>query len=262
LIVIGYPKLPQVLLNGSLATPMVTNHSSINNFAGYARDGMISKSARDWQIASYSLEVAKEKDCHVELVSAEGKAITTEAWVLTEHSAVDDVFDEAKVPWAIAAGLRRQTEKVITETALIAPMPEVRELTTAEWAGIKSASIEVELFGVNPSDTGEKAVFINGQKIATLPTCGDAWMAVSIPVAKEFLAQLKNNNSLEIHRATNVDKFKFRNPRLIITLSDGKKVMSRHAAAVQTSDHDWAHFEGDAFPEPLHSSRIALDMKP
>jgi hypothetical protein len=262
LIVIGYPKLPQVLLNGSLATPMVTNHSSINNFAGYARDGMISKSARDWQIASYSLEVAKEKDCHVELVSSEGKAITAEAWVLTEHSAVDDVFDEAKVPWAIAAGLRRQTEKVITETTISAPMPEVRELTTAEWAGIKSASVVVELFGVNPADTGEKAIFINGQKIATLPTCGDAWMEVSVPVAKEFFAQLKNNNSLEIRRATNVDKFKFRNPRLIVTLSDGKKVMSRHAAAVQTSDRDWAHFEGDAFPEPLHSSRIALDMKP
>ena len=262
LIVIGYPKLPQVVLNGVLVAPMVTNHSSINNFAGYARDGMISKSARDWEIESYSLDVAKDKDCRVELLSSGGKMITAEAWIMTEQSAMDDTFDEVKVPWAIAAGVRRLTENVIVETALSAPLPEVRELSIAELAGIKTASIELELFGVNPAVAGEKTMWLNDNKVSSLPTCGDAWTEFSIPVGKELLRKLKNNNSLEIRRATNEDKFKFRNPRLLVTLSDGKKVLSRAIAVVQTSDRDWAHFEGDAFPEPLHSSVIELDMKP
>lgn len=262
LIVIGYPTLPQVMLQGGVAVPLVTNRAKLNNFPGYARDGMVSKTAREWQIASYSLGELKGKDCRIELQHPDSTVTHAEAWVMTEPSASDDLFDEATVPWAIAAGLRRQTEQVIEVTELSAPAPETRELSPAEFVAIQSASIKIDLFGVNPAEVGEKTLWLNGENMAQLPSCGDAWLSVSIPVRNESLRKLTNQNTLEIQRATTEDKFKMRNPQLVITLVDGRKFASRVLSLVQTTDRDWAHFEGEPFADPRRSAMMNLDMKP
>jgi len=115
LIVIGYPKPRDVFLDGALATPQRSGAGEPNQFARYARAGMVLDSARPWAIAAYDLQSRRGRRVEVAFGPLEGGTI--EAWWLldrpvTERSAEDGPLDE---PWAITHGFRRQTIEVRPE---------------------------------------------------------------------------------------------------------------------------------------------------
>ncbi len=139
------------------------------------------------------------------------------------------------------------------------PIPQ-RALSDTEHSSLKSAALLIDLFGVNPADAGEKTLWLNGSRIATLPVVGDEWKAFTIPLDAAAMKLLKNENRIEVRRSTNVDKFKFRRARLKVQLADGSWVASTAQTQDQTTDKDWAYFSGEVFPEPLASKAVALDF--
>lgn len=91
----------------------------------------------------------------------EGTAV---AWLLVERKAADVSMSEAEVPWAIDAGLHRQTIRLIAERAVSGTPVEQRALSDSERAGIRAAKLNIGLFGVNPKNAGEKSIWLNGSE--------------------------------------------------------------------------------------------------
>lgn len=258
ILVIGYPDLPEVKIDGVAATPQLTSKARLNPFPGYARAGMPSTSARAWTMASFDIKSSAGKELRLSFAGDMDNEGTAEAWLLVERKTDDTFMSEDEVPWPIDAGLRRQTVRLIAERSVSGPPVAQRALSDAELGGIRAAKLSLGLFGVNPRNAGEKSVWLNGRKLAELPVVGDEWQTRSIPLDAETIRGLKANNIMEIHRSTGEDKFKFRGAKLMVQLADGTWVVSTSEKDVQTTDANWAHFEGSAFPKNDASAPVTL----
>jgi len=248
LLVMGYPTLPQVFLDGKLATPTRKTKSRLNAYPGYARSGMPSDKARAWEMAGFDLAAFGSAEVTVRFAGAE-EATKAEAWLLTERP-----FGlGGEKPWTpkddptplTFPGVLRHTDAVLRETELPAtPAPKVT-LTADDLRNAKAIRLEGEAFGVN-AGYGEKTVSLNGLTVGKLPTGGDDWKAFGFELPVETRAKLTLRNVAQVAVPLNEDKFKVRNLRLVLTLADGRVVKAGPKSAF-TSHADWAHFEGKVF---------------
>jgi hypothetical protein len=267
LLVMGYPTLPQVFLDGKPATPSRKTKSRLNAYPGYARSGMPSEKARAWEMAGFDMAGFGSAEVTVRFAGAE-EATKAEAWLLTERPfglGGDKPWTPKDAPSPLTfPGVLRHTNEVLRETDLPAtPAPKVT-LTTADLRDAKSIRLEGETFGVNPG-YGDKTVSLNGIAVGKLPTGGDDWKAFGFDLPAETRAKLTLRNIAQISVPLNDDKFKVRNLRLVLTLADGRVAKVGPKAAF-TSHADWAHFEGKAFevdtPAKVRSSPpIPLDLE-
>ncbi|GDY18582.1 hypothetical protein LBMAG55_19050 [Verrucomicrobiota bacterium] len=243
LLVMGYPALPQVFLDGKPATPTRRTKSRLNAYPGYARSGMPSEKARAWEMAGFDLASFGTAEVTVRFAGAE-EATKAEAWLLTERGFGKQADKDTLSPLTFP-GVLRHTAAVLRETELpAAPAPKVK-LGAEDLRGVKSARLEGETFGVN-AGYGEKTVTLNGRAVGQLPTGGDAWKAFGFDLKAETLTGFALRNVAGVSVPLNDDKFKVRNLRLVLTLADGRVVKVGPKAAF-TSHADWAHFEGQAF---------------
>ena len=243
LLVMGYPSLPQVFLDGKPATPTRRTKSRLNAYPGYARSGMPSEKARAWEMAGFDLASFGTAEVTVRFAGAE-ELTRAEAWLLTERGFGEQANKETLSPLTFP-GVLRHTDVLLRETELPAtPAPKVK-LSAEDLRGVKSARLEGESFGVNPG-FGEKTVTLNGLAIGKLPTGGDDWKAFGFDLKGESRTKLALRNVADVSVPLNDDKFKVRNLRLVLTLADGRVVKIGPKAAF-TSHADWAHFEGKAF---------------
>ncbi len=257
-LVIGYPELPEVKINGQVATPLRSSAAKLNPFPGYARAGMPSDKARPWKMASFDVKALIGKEMVLSIGSSSEGSTRAEAWLLMDRKGADASGDGKDQPWAIDAGLRRQTVCLIPEKALAEAGASRRSVSPDELSKATEAKLVIGLFGVNGVDFGEKSVWLNGGKVVALPVVGDAWKSISIPIDPK---SLKPSNELEIRRSTNEDMFKFRQVSLRVLLADGTWLTTPVQEGTQTTDRDWAYFEGTAFPQPLVSALLTLEFK-
>jgi hypothetical protein len=243
LLVMGYPALPQVFIDGKPATPTRRTKSRLNAYPGYARSGMPSEKARAWEMAGFDLASFGTTALTVRFAGAE-EPTKAEAWLLTERGFGAQADKDTLSPLTFP-GVLRHTNVLLRETELPAtPAPKVK-LSAEDLRGVKSARLEGESFGVNPG-FGEKTVTLNGLAIGKLPTGGDDWKAFGFDLKGESRTKLALRNVADVSVPLNDDKFKVRNLRLVLTLADGRVVKIGPKAAF-TSHADWAHFEGKVF---------------
>jgi len=267
LLVMGYPTLPQVFLDGKPATPSRKTKSRLNAYPGYARSGMPSEKARAWEMAGFDLAGFGSAEVTVRFAGAE-ETTKAEAWLLTERPfglGGDKPWTPKDAPSPLTfPGVLRHTDEVLRETDLPAtPTPKVT-LTATDLRDAKSIRLEGEAFGVNPG-YGDKTVSLNGIAVGKLPTGGDDWKAFGFDLSAETRAKLTLRNIAQISVPLNEDKFKVRNLRLVLTLADGRGAKIGPKAAF-TSHADWAHFEGKAFEvdtpaKVRRSPPIPLDLE-
>jgi hypothetical protein len=256
LLVIGYPELPVVKIDGEAAVPLRTSKSALNHFASYAVAGMKSERVREWQMASFDLAAKAGKTVNVELSGGE-MDIRTEVWLLAEREAADEAFETRDLPWAISAGTRRETVCVVPERGLRGtPVPR-RALTADELGGLCKAWLTISHFGVSAGH-GTKTLYLNGAKLAELDSGPDVWrqMRIEVPVGA-----VKPSNLLELRHDSKDDKFKFRGAELRVELADGSEVRSTAQTSAQTSFGDWIHFEGSLFPSQDAAQPVTLDFR-
>lgn len=258
LLVIGYPELPAVMIDGAAAVPVRTSKAAINHFASYAREGMPSKTARPWRMASYDVKQSAGKRVSLQLQGGE-EATRVEAWLLAETKAEDEPFETRDLPWAIAANSRRHTMCVVEETWLMSLVMEPRALSAEEFRGVKKAWLSVDCFGVSEG-YGAKLLFLNGVKVGELPAGADEWKTAKFELPADLLGKLKPVNMVELLTERADDKFKVRGFGLQVELADGSKVRSTRGEKVQTSAKDWAHFEGEAFPSSVAAAPVVLEF--
>jgi hypothetical protein len=232
--------------------------SKLNPFPGYARAGMPSDKVRPWKMAAYGVKELIGKPLHLSIESSSDGATRAEAWLLMDRLGKDVGGDRENLPWAVDAGLRRQTACLIPERELVEAGVIRRAVSSDELVQAVEARLVIGLFGVNGAEAGEKSVWLNGGRVAALPAVADEWKTVSIPINPKLL---KSASQLEVRRSTNVDKFKFRQLSLRLRLADGSWVSTPVQDATQTTDRDWAHFEGSVFPQPLVSAPVTLEFK-
>ena len=261
LLVMGYPVLPQVLLDGKPAKPARVTRSRLNAYPSYARDGMPSEKARAWEMAGFDLAAHGGAEVTVRLAGAD-EATKAEAWLLTERPFGEQAGKDTLSPLTFPGALRH-TDAVLRETGLPAVPPPRLGLGAEDLRGVKSARLEGECFGVNQG-FGEKTVSLNGLAVGRLPTCGDAWKTFGFELQEQGRMKLAPRNVAEVSVPLNEDKFKVRNLRLVLTLGDGRTVKAG-PKAVFTSHADWVHFEGDAFEvdsaaKVRRTPRIRIDV--
>ncbi|MFZ9201987.1 MAG: hypothetical protein ACO23N_06130 [Opitutales bacterium] len=260
LLVIGRPTLPTVLLNGNVVKPIRSSRGKINAFAGYARDGMASKTARRWEMASYDLSSLKGKETKVLL---QGNGMQAEAWVLAETpegaAAPKDMLTPLTLP-----GHRRETHLAYAEGPVETP-PAPKPPTAEETLGATRARIELEVFGNNGGVHGAKELVLSGVSLGPLPAQGDDWQTARLEIPADKLELIRRNqaasataNRVIIRSAGDKgDKFKVRAIRLVLTLADGREVATEPTGAY-TSHADWTHREGALFSRPEYSGAIKL----
>jgi hypothetical protein len=129
LIVIGYPKAPEVTLAGKAAAPRRSGPGEPNRFARYARAGMDSAKARPWSIASYDLSAHRGHRVEIAFGAAAESATFEAFWLLDrpvgtpQREGPEDeprkgtITNDARGddPWAIGDGYRRQTIELRAE---------------------------------------------------------------------------------------------------------------------------------------------------
>jgi hypothetical protein len=256
LLVIGYPELPEVRIDGELVAPLRTSKAALNHFAGYAVAGMKSTKVREWRMASFDLSAKAGKKVSVELAGGE-RETRAEAWLLAERKAVDEVFETRDLPWAISAGSRRETVCLVPERPLRPTPVPVRTLSADERRGLRKAWLTIEHFGVSAGH-GTKRLFLNGKELAVLPDGPDEWRKARIEVP---VGAIQAANTLELRHDSKDDKFKFRGAELRVELADGSVVRSTAQSAAQTSFGDWVHLEGELFPAKDAAKPVALDFR-
>jgi hypothetical protein len=256
LLVIGYPELPEVRIDGEVVAPVRTSKSALNHFAGYAIAGMKSERVREWRMASFDLGAKSGRRVTVKLAGGE-RETRVEAWLLAERKAVDEAFETRELPWAISAGTRRETICLVPERPLRpTPVPS-RALIADELRGVRKAWLTIEHFGVTAGH-GTKTLFLNGEKLAVLPDGPDEWRKAQIEVP---VGSIKPANTLELRHDSTDDKFKFRGAELRVELADGSEVRSTAQAAAQTSVGDWIHLEGEVFPAKDAAKPVLLEFR-
>ncbi len=255
LLVIGRPALPNLLINGQLVKPTRQRTGTINQYPGYARDGMLSTEAKPWQMAGYDL---KSYGANFEIQIAPGESATTaEAWLLTERPFGAD--DKPKVTPLTFPGAMRHTTQLLPPQAYAAVVIPPSDLSLEAIKGAKSAKLTLEVFGNNGKAFGDKTLTLNGVALGILPTGGDQWSKAEFKLSPQALAALTKANVAAITCPKSEDKFKVRGLRLTVTLADGSEALGSRSGAL-TSHTDWTYFEGKAFGQPTDSGSIPLGL--
>ena len=243
LVVIGRPELPNLKINGQILTPSRQSRGKINQFPGYARDGMPSKKANAWAMAGYDLSQLTTSQFKLELSGGENSTLV-EAWVITENNVATTTRANELSPLTFT-GVNRQTTRVMPLTNWTpVPAPKI-SFNTALLSEIQTADLSIEVFGIN-AGYGEKTLYLNQQKIAVLPTGGDQWKAFHVNLNAEQIKALKLQNDIEVQAPVNEDKFKVGKISLKLTLKDGR-MSTVKSPEIFTSHSDWAYFEGKVF---------------
>ena len=255
LLVIGRPALPNLLINGQLVKPTRQRTGAINQYPGYARDGMLSTEAKPWQMAGYDL---KSYGANFEIQIAPGESATTaEAWLLTERPFGGD--DKPKVTPLTFPGAMRHTTQLLPPQAYAAVIVPPSDLSLEAIKGAKSAKLTLEVFGNNGKAFGDKTLTLNGVTLGVLPAGTDQWSKAEFKLSPAALAPLTKANVAAITCPKSEDKFKVRNLRLTVTLADGSEALGSRSGAL-TSHADWTYFEGKAFGQPTDSGSIPLGL--
>jgi hypothetical protein len=255
LLVIGRPALPNLLINGQLVKPTRQRTGAINQYPGYARDGMLSTEAKPWQMAGYDL---KSYGANFEIQIAPGESATTaEAWLLTERPFGGD--DKPKVTPLTFPGAMRHTTQLLPPQAYAAVAIPPSDLSLEAIKGAKSAKLTLEVFGNNGKAFGDKTLTLNGVTLGVLPAGTDQWSKAEFKLSPAALAALTKANVAAITCPKSEDKFKVRNLRLTVTLADGSEALGSRSGAL-TSHADWTYFEGKAFGQPTDSGSIPLGL--
>lgn len=250
LLVIGWPHLTETSVGDGVEVSRSTA-GAVNTFAGYARHGMASETARVWEMAGYDLRGHRGKTVEFSLNQSEAVG-SVEVWLVTDRPCDGDGAVEG-APFPVANGFRRQTTLILKETLLKVAPPE--PVTTEELKGAKSAWLSGKAFGVNGGQYGVKMVFVNGKEAGALPVCGDGWTAFRIP-----LKEMPNvENVIEIRHPENGDSYKVTGLQLGVELFD--RTAKSDASAAFTSVEDWTHREGAIFKSATESGRISLNFQ-
>lgn len=72
LLLIGYPKIPAIQIDGAPALPRRVAKASLNKFASYAKAGMVSEKARDWNMQAFDLSPYKGRRITISYDQKEG----------------------------------------------------------------------------------------------------------------------------------------------------------------------------------------------
>lgn len=109
LMVIGWPEAPVIKINGVQVNPVRSSKSKLNNFAGYAKIGMISDKAKAWSMYSYDLLPYAGKAIKIEYGNPSG----FEAYILLEQQVKSEKeqLDNHKIR-ALTNDTRRQTMRL------------------------------------------------------------------------------------------------------------------------------------------------------
>ncbi len=243
LLVIGYPDLPNLKLNGQTLQATRQAKGKINQFPSYAKDGMPSKKARVWAMAGYDLSTQNTSQFQVEL-SGVDNATRAEAWIITENLTSEPEKVSTPSPLTFPS-VHRQSTCLVSELNLKAVVAPKIPLTSDDLKHVQRAELKIEVFGIN-AGYGEKLLYLNHEKIAVLPTGGDQWKVFQVQLTAPQISQLQLHNLVEIQAPDNEDKFKVGKISLKLTLQDGRISQSQDAS-VFTSHLDWTYFEGKVF---------------
>lgn len=260
LVVIGYPTLPDIEINGKSVQPTRKTKGAINQFAGYAIDGMPSKTARMWEMAGFDVTSHTGKEFTVAIQGNESPT-RFEAHMIAERPFGDD--SNRKVSPKTFPGVLREATPVFTEQAIAARPATPVEASDADLAQTVSAKLSLDAFGIN-AGYGAKRIFVNERHIGNLPACGDQWNGFTFDVPLTANSPIPRRWSVVIRCANNEDKFKIGHLAVTLKLKSGRDIVLR-SKAVATSHRDWAHFEGTAFTldaatKLLSSPVIALEL--
>lgn len=252
LLVIGRPSLPAVLIDGKRATPIRQAKGAINKFPSYAKDGMPTPLAEPWEMASFDL--AGHRGKRVSL-SFEGKRTAVEAFTLAE------VREDAPAPEGALSPLTQPGHRRETLLVYSGPTAPAAPLAREAWGKVTQARLELEVFGNNGDTHGDKTVLLNETTVGVLPTQGDSWKDVALPVTGAALDTLRAKGPASVARVAmerdRGDFFKVRGLRLVLTLADGTE-WSGEASGALTCAGDWPHREGRSFATPTDSGPIPL----
>ncbi len=109
LMIIGWPEATVIKIDGVAVSPKRSSKADLNNFASYAKSGMILEKARPWTMYTYDLLPYAGKRISIEY----GKSSGFEAHILAERKVKATVAkDDNDKLWALTNGTRRQTIKV------------------------------------------------------------------------------------------------------------------------------------------------------
>lgn len=252
LLVIGRPTLPVVIVDGKPAQPIRRTKGAINQFPSYAKDGMPSTLAQPWEMASYDLSAFRGKEAAVSLL---GRGIKVEAWTLAEVGEGEAAAGGVPTPLT-QPGHRRETLRVYSGEA--APPPA---LGTEDWGKVVRAALEIEVFGNNGDTHGDKVVLVNGQRVGVLPSQGDSWRSVRLPLTEAALSSLREKGASSFAQVTcegnKGDLFKIRGARLVLGFSHRVDWLGEPSGPL-TSPGDWPHAEGRRFDRANDSGPIPL----
>jgi hypothetical protein len=106
LLVIGYPSVPKIIINGDSATSYRKSKAAINKFANYAKAGMPSDKAKAWNMIAIDLSKYAGKTIKIEYGNAQG----FECYLLAEQTVNAPLAIESNnLLWPITNNTRRQT---------------------------------------------------------------------------------------------------------------------------------------------------------
>lgn len=110
LLLIGYPELPVIQINGATVAPRRSSKSGINQFAGYARAGMLSEKARAWNMQAFDLRPYKGQRI---TISYDGRG-GFESHLLAERLVPSSALKSAgkNLLWPITNSTRRETVRL------------------------------------------------------------------------------------------------------------------------------------------------------
>lgn len=116
LLIIGYPAVPVIRVNGAVVSPRRSSKAGINKFAGYAKAGMVSDKARPWNMQAFDLRPYKGKRI---TISYDGKG-AYESHMLAERNVREPAARPAgkNLLWAITHGSRRETVRLYVRKGL------------------------------------------------------------------------------------------------------------------------------------------------
>ena len=260
LLVIGYPTLPVIEINGKAVEPTRKTKGAINQFAGYAIDGMPSKTARMWEMAGFDITALTGKEFTVEVKGSESET-RCEVHVIAERPIGDDA--QIKLSPKTFPGVLREATPVFDEYTIDAKPAVPVEASDTELAQVTRIKLTLDAFGVN-AGYGAKRIFVNETHVGNLPACGDQWtpFAFTVPVTPNTPKTRKW--SIVVRCANNEDKFKVGHMNITLMLKTGREIVLR-SKVVATSHRDWVHFEGSEFTADtathlLSSPVIALEL--
>ncbi|MFM7187874.1 MAG: hypothetical protein ACKO14_08645, partial [Armatimonadota bacterium] len=244
LMVIGYPTLPLIEINGKSVEPTRKTNGAINQFAGYAIDGMPSKTARMWEMAGFDITALTGKEFTVAVKGSESET-HCEVHVIAERPFGDDKQTTLS-PKTFPGVLREATPVFLEQTLNARPVAPV-EASDADLEQTAAVKLSLDAFGVNVG-YGAKRIFVNGSHIGNLPPCGDQWTPFTLNVPLVANTTPPRKWSVVIRCANNEDKFKVGHMTLTLVLRSGREVALR-SQVVATSHQDWAFFEGITFTQ-------------